>query len=176
MGGERCGAIISANSQPAGPRHHYRPPISRGDDQADRTLLLLAQATPDTVVCRCESLTRPTSNTAIDAGPASPNVLNSATSCCMGPCGDFFCGDSAAALITAGTGRSMEGVGQMTYRPPLAPAPHGPTGGRLPTFRPVVTRTGPAMTVPYDLIVVGGGIMGSAAATRLPRSAWVSCC
>uniref|UniRef100_A0A9E7ZIK7 FAD-dependent oxidoreductase n=1 Tax=Bosea sp. NBC_00436 TaxID=2969620 RepID=A0A9E7ZIK7_9HYPH len=81
--------------------------------------MIVAEAT----VCRCESLTRVTLDTAIAAGAKTLADLKATTRCGMGPCGGRVCGEAAAMLIGAATGLSREAIGQPSARPPLRPVP-----------------------------------------------------
>lgn len=84
---------------------------------------LVEAITPETIVCRCEGLTRATLDAAIAAGATSLGGLKSATRCGMGPCGGRVCGDAAALLIAAATGRPVAEIDPMSVRPPLRPVP-----------------------------------------------------
>jgi thioredoxin reductase/bacterioferritin-associated ferredoxin len=84
---------------------------------------LLALATRDTILCRCEGLRRADLEPEIDAGATTLNALKSATRCGMGPCGGRYCAEAAALLIQARTGLSLEKIGRFTVRPPLRPMP-----------------------------------------------------
>ena len=79
--------------------------------------------TPETIVCRCESITRAEVVAEIEAGAASHNALKSGTRLGMGPCGGKFCGETAAMLNCAATGRTRAELGLPTARPPLRPVP-----------------------------------------------------
>ncbi|GGE50368.1 FAD/NAD(P)-binding oxidoreductase [Agaricicola taiwanensis] len=92
---------------------------------------IMEAATPDTIVCRCEGLTRRVLDEAIDAGSRTLNGLKSATRCGMGPCGGRVCEDSAAALIAHRTGLTRQDIGQATARPPLRPMPLGQLAGEF---------------------------------------------
>src|SRR6185295_5251639 len=72
---------------------------------------LLQAITPETVVCRCEAVTRAALDRAIGDGAVTINDLKAATRCGMGPCGGRSCEDAAAALIAAKTGHSRERIG-----------------------------------------------------------------
>lgn len=129
--------------------------------------LLVAQASPDTFLYRCESLTRAALGMAIDAGPGRSNVLKSAAGCGMFPCGDRFSGDSTAALIARCPNRPHHERRRPDDRQPArALNPHGRADGRFPTFQTVIPRAGPAMVVCLHLLIVGGGNIGSAAAIQ----------
>lgn len=82
---------------------------------------LTAAIPPDTIVCRCERLSRAVLDDAIAQGAVTVNDLKSATRCGMGPCGGRMCEYAAARLIAARTGRSPEDIGVSTARPPLRP-------------------------------------------------------
>lgn len=76
---------------------------------------------PDTVVCRCEDVTRAEIDAAVAGGARDMNQLKAWTRCGMGPCQGRSCGDVAAELaaLKAGCGRSE--VGFFTGRAPLRP-------------------------------------------------------
>jgi thioredoxin reductase/bacterioferritin-associated ferredoxin len=81
----------------------------------------VAAIAPDTVVCRCEDVTRREIDAAIDAGASEINQLKHFTRCGMGPCQGRFCGDTAQELMARRRGVSREDVGGWTARPPLRP-------------------------------------------------------
>ena len=80
---------------------------------------------PDTVVCRCEDVTRREIEDAISEGAVEVNQLKHFTRCGMGPCQGRVCGDVAAEILAAriaddpDEGRSA--AGQWTGRAPLRP-------------------------------------------------------
>ncbi len=82
---------------------------------------LAASIPAETIVCRCERLSRADLDAAITQGAVTVNDLKSATRCGMGPCGGRMCEYAAAGLIGARTGRTPEEIGQSTARPPLRP-------------------------------------------------------
>jgi len=75
---------------------------------------------PQTVVCRCEDVTRAEIDAAVRDGARDMNQLKAWTRCGMGPCQGRTCGDVAAALVAAQVG-SREAVGCFTGRAPLRP-------------------------------------------------------
>ncbi len=79
--------------------------------------------TSETIVCRCEGLTRGTLEVAIAAGSDTLNDLKATTRCGMGACGGRSCGDAAARIVAACTNRSREAIGEATGRSPLRPVP-----------------------------------------------------
>lgn len=74
----------------------------------------------DTIVCRCEDVTRERIEEAVSAGCRDINQVKAATRCGMGPCQGRMCGDAATALMALTVG-SREAVGQLTARPPFRP-------------------------------------------------------
>jgi NADPH-dependent 2,4-dienoyl-CoA reductase/sulfur reductase-like enzyme len=78
-------------------------------------------ATDDTVVCRCEELTRSEVDIGVDAGCATYRSLKVATRLGMGPCQGRMCWPAMARRVALRTGRSMEQVGLISVRPPIVP-------------------------------------------------------
>ncbi len=78
--------------------------------------------TPQTVVCRCEEVTRAQLDAAI-ASTADVNVIKSYTRAGMGLCQGRNCRRQVAALLAASTGTPIAGVPAATPRPPARPVP-----------------------------------------------------
>lgn len=76
----------------------------------------------ETVVCRCEDVTRAEIDAAAREGASDVNQLKHFTRCGMGPCQGRMCGDVAAELLAAHVG-GREKAGYWTGRPPLRPVP-----------------------------------------------------
>jgi bacterioferritin-associated ferredoxin len=76
----------------------------------------------DTIVCRCEDVTRAEIDAAIGEGATSVNQLKAWTRCGMGPCQGRICGDVVAALVAGDAGR-REAAGFFTGRTPFRPLP-----------------------------------------------------
>jgi bacterioferritin-associated ferredoxin len=77
---------------------------------------------PDTIVCRCEDVTRAEIDAACDAGAHDVNQLKAWTRCGMGPCQGRTCGDVASELLMRRLGAaSREDVGCFSARTPLRP-------------------------------------------------------
>lgn len=84
---------------------------------------LVAAIEPDTVVCRCEDVTRAEIDAAIQAGARDVNQLKSWTRCGMGPCQARICGDVVGELIAPAVGGRVA-AGLNTARPPLRTLPY----------------------------------------------------
>lgn len=76
---------------------------------------------PNTVVCRCEDVTRAEIEQACEAGAHDVNQLKAWTRCGMGPCQGRTCGDIAAELLATKLGVTREIVGIFSPRTPLRP-------------------------------------------------------
>ncbi|WNJ91797.1 NAD(P)/FAD-dependent oxidoreductase [Bosea sp. 685] len=82
----------------------------------------VAAIAPETVICRCEDVTRGEIDAAHEAGAHDLNQLKHFTRCGMGPCQGRMCGDVTAELLAGKLG-SREQAGYWTGRPPLRPVP-----------------------------------------------------
>ena len=91
-----------------------------------------AEIPAETIVCRCEDVTRAEIDAGYDAGAREINQLKHFTRCGMGPCQGRGCGEAAAELLAlrlvadgvvpdVDAGRRR--VGQWTGRVPLRPVP-----------------------------------------------------
>jgi NADPH-dependent 2,4-dienoyl-CoA reductase/sulfur reductase-like enzyme len=80
----------------------------------------VAGIAPDTVVCRCEDVTRAEIDAAAREGARDMNQLKAWTRCGMGPCQGRTCGDVAGQLLSAHVG-TREAAGCFTARAPLRP-------------------------------------------------------
>lgn len=131
--GRRAGsaAAFDAGKLTSGPFERESAAIERrlvrerrfSDRMAELMSLRPAQARaidPETVVCRCEDVTRAEIDAAFEAGARDLNQMKQFTRCGMGPCQGRMCGDVAAELLAARVG-SREAVGTFTARPPLRP-------------------------------------------------------
>lgn len=74
----------------------------------------------ETIVCRCEDVTRREIEEAIDEGAREVNQLKAWTRCGMGPCQGRTCGDIVASILALKVG-SREAAGYFTGRGPLRP-------------------------------------------------------
>ena len=77
---------------------------------------------PDTVVCRCEDVTRREIEDALAEGSRGANQVKAWTRCGMGPCQGRICGDIVGALLARARG-TRERVGFFTGRSPFRPLP-----------------------------------------------------
>jgi bacterioferritin-associated ferredoxin len=83
---------------------------------------LVSAIAPETVVCRCEGVTRAEIDAALDDGAEDMNQLKQFTRCGMGPCQGRVCGEAAAELVALRVG-GREHAGFATGRLPLRPVP-----------------------------------------------------
>ena len=77
----------------------------------------------ETIICRCEGVTRAAIEDAAAAGAGTVNQLKHFTRCGMGPCQGRMCGEAAGALLAAARGVSVADIGFTTGRIPLRPVP-----------------------------------------------------
>ena len=93
---------------------------------------VVAEIPAETIVCRCEDVTRAEIDAACDAGARDVNQLKHFTRCGMGPCQGRVCGEAAAELLALrlvklGAASDIDAgrrrAGQWTGRVPLRPVP-----------------------------------------------------
>lgn len=77
----------------------------------------------DTIMCRCEEVTRSQISEAVRNGADTLDGVKALTRCGMGNCQGRICGPLVAALVARETGQSRAGVGQFRARPPVFPIP-----------------------------------------------------
>jgi NADPH-dependent 2,4-dienoyl-CoA reductase/sulfur reductase-like enzyme len=82
---------------------------------------LSALATPETIVCRCEELTRAEVEKAVGFGGTDLRTLKVMTRLGMGPCQGCMCWPATARWLAARTGKSEADIGPLSVRPPLSP-------------------------------------------------------
>ena len=85
--------------------------------------------TAETVVCRCEDVTRAEIEAASDAGAGDMNQMKAWTRCGMGPCQGRSCGDVAAEILARHRNISREEAGIFSPRTPLRPLTIGQLTG-----------------------------------------------
>lgn len=85
--------------------------------------------TPQTIMCRCESLNRDQVLLEIQAGATSTNAVKSGLRAGMGPCGGQFCQTAIARLVASAEGLEEGHVPPPTARPPLRPVPASALAG-----------------------------------------------
>jgi len=79
------------------------------------------RVTADTVVCRCEDVTRGQIEAAVRAGASSSDALKFATRAGMGPCQGRFCNLTVAALASPEAGTGEPASGRFRTRTPVKP-------------------------------------------------------
>jgi NADPH-dependent 2,4-dienoyl-CoA reductase/sulfur reductase-like enzyme len=82
---------------------------------------LQALVTKETVVCRCEEVTLDEVEAGVEAGGTDIRTLKVVTRLGMGPCQGVMCWPATARLIAARIGKSIEAVGPLSVRQPVAP-------------------------------------------------------
>ena len=88
-------------------------------------LALLAES--DTIVCRCEEVTRAEVEAGIAAGGITLPTLKVMTRVGMGPCQGQMCWPALARLLASATGGSPEAAGPLRVRPAHYPRVFGGT-------------------------------------------------
>jgi len=78
-------------------------------------------AQPETVVCRCEEVTRGEIEAAVEHGGNSGRTIKVMTRLGMGPCQGRMCWPAASRMIADKTGRRPEEVEPLSVRPPTMP-------------------------------------------------------
>lgn len=82
-------------------------------------------ARDDTLLCRCEGVTRKRLQAAMDAGTEFIGSLKRQTRTGMGRCQGRYCGPVIAALIAERTGTPLDEFSLFAPRPPVKPVPIG---------------------------------------------------
>jgi NADPH-dependent 2,4-dienoyl-CoA reductase/sulfur reductase-like enzyme len=83
----------------------------------------------DTIVCRCEELTRAEVEEGIGFGGTDLRSLKVMTRLGMGPCQGAMCWPAMVRMLAARTGKSLEEIGPISVRPPIAPVRLGDLAG-----------------------------------------------
>jgi bacterioferritin-associated ferredoxin len=73
------------------------------------------------LVCRCEDVTAPEIQAAMDEGATTLNDIKRRTRAGMGMCQGRWCSHALAALVAERTGQPMRALAPMTARPPVCP-------------------------------------------------------
>ena len=82
---------------------------------------ILNQVSTETIVCRCEGLTRAAVEGEIKAGGESIGAVKAATRCGMGPCGGRFCSETAALITARLTGEAAKRLANRRHARRCAP-------------------------------------------------------
>jgi bacterioferritin-associated ferredoxin len=102
----------------------------------------LAAIPPETIVCRCEDVTRAEIDAAFHDGARDMNQLKTRTRCGMGPCQGHVCGPIVAALAAMHPDAAVPLL-PWTVRPPLGALPIAALVGDfgyddIPAVRPAI--------------------------------------
>jgi NADPH-dependent 2,4-dienoyl-CoA reductase/sulfur reductase-like enzyme len=90
-------------------------------------------AGPDTIICRCEELTRAEIDKGIDFGGADLRTLKVMTRLGMGPCQGCMCWPAASRRLAERTRKPMEAIGMLSVRPPITPLSLGVLAEETPS-------------------------------------------
>ena len=125
-----CGTVPAARASWSGWRARRFGAAMTG---LTATKSAVAAAIPaETIVCRCEDVTRAEIDAGYDAGAREINQLKHFTRCGMGPCQGRICGEAVAELLAlrlaadgavADVDAGRRRAGQWTGRTPLRPVP-----------------------------------------------------
>ncbi|WP_319799584.1 FAD-dependent oxidoreductase [Lichenihabitans sp. PAMC28606] len=138
----------------------------------------LSRATSETIVCRCEALTRGTLERAIvDHDVTDLATLKRLTRAGMGRCQGRYCAEHLQRLVGTHPDERAAFAPQMPLRPvPLAalalekPEWGGHTRNMLPDWIPAAAAVEPYGDLHADVVVIGAGIVGLATALFLARA------
>jgi NADPH-dependent 2,4-dienoyl-CoA reductase/sulfur reductase-like enzyme len=89
----------------------------------------LKDVPPDTVLCRCEEVTRESIEQAIDAGVSDIGSLKRATRLGMGRCQGRYCGPLAVRLLAENGKADLDASAFFAPRPPVRPVRLGALAG-----------------------------------------------
>jgi len=104
-----------------GRRIDRRLPARRLVDRLYPAVPIERNATPDTVVCRCEHVTLAHIDAAIAAGAVGANRVKTFTRCGMGACQGRHCGNALTRIVADRLDVSPTAAGALRIRPPLKP-------------------------------------------------------
>jgi NAD(P)H-nitrite reductase large subunit len=91
----------------------------------------LAPSGDDTLICRCEEVTRGAVAAAVAEQCQGPNQLKAFTRAGMGPCQGRLCGHSIVETMAALTGRAPAEIGYLRIRMPVKPVTLGDMAGSI---------------------------------------------
>jgi D-hydroxyproline dehydrogenase subunit alpha len=116
----RAGQAQAETAARAALRRHRR--FQSGLWELFRAPRLLAElAGPDTLICRCEELTRAEIEAGLAPGADSIGAVKRQTRSGMGRCQGRYCGPVVAALATARRGEALSEAAHWAPRPPVKP-------------------------------------------------------
>ncbi|MEW5961584.1 MAG: NAD(P)/FAD-dependent oxidoreductase [Chloroflexota bacterium] len=80
-------------------------------------------AEPDTIICRCEGVSRGQIAETVRQGADTLDAVKALTRCGMGNCQGRVCGPLVTATVAQEAGRTRAETGQFRVRPPVFPVP-----------------------------------------------------
>lgn len=97
----------------------------------------LQDAPPETLICRCEEVTRATLDAALESGAEDIGAVKRATRIGMGRCQGRYCGPALAGYLARAQGRPLEDLSYFAPRVPIKPVDIATIVAAEPLFRDV---------------------------------------
>ncbi len=148
IAGTAAASLLHMQSNNADLMHRLRPAIKELDQQHAFQRLYGRLFTPeagihtwareDTILCRCESITRESVEAAVALGAQTVTAVKGLTGAGMGSCQGRLCSHLIAGQIARITGKPIATCGQFSIRAPIHPFPmaDGAMGDRITEGEP----------------------------------------
>jgi len=131
IAGTAAASLLRAQPNNSDPMHRMQPVFKELDRQRSFQRLygrlftaeagIYTWAQDDTILCRCESVTRDSVATAVGLGAHSVTAVKGITRAGMGACQGRLCSHLIAGHIAQITGKSIASCGQFSARAPIYP-------------------------------------------------------
>lgn len=140
--------------------------------------LALNYSNPDTIICRCESVSYASLERLIDSGVTHPGTLKRLSRVGMGRCQGRYCGALVTELIRQKSGIRPSVTESFAPQFPLKPVPllalaveKPEWGGHQRSAAPVASRRpGSDPPIETDVLIIGAGIVGCSTAWYLAKA------
>ena len=139
----------------------------------------VSAATPDTLVCRCESVSKHTLTSLIDSGVHDFGGLKRLSRAGMGVCQGRYCQKTIAKMLTEMTGKTPRTTDLFVPRVPFKPVTIGMVAAEKPEWQGFQVVNVPESKAPCaapqapladtDVLIIGAGIIGISSAMYLSR-------
>ena len=139
----------------------------------------VAPALPDTPICRCEMITTDTIKTLIESGVQDMGSIKRLSRAGMGLCQGRYCQKQIAILLNNMTGNALENEEMFAPQLPVKPTLIKNVAAEKPEWhayrtvsmpKPAVTsNAAPSILTNTNILVIGGGIIGTATAFFLAK-------